>query len=59
MKLIALRPQDEADIQELIAAYGRGLDLEFIRRELETLTTPDDPRRGKLEAWIRQAAAEP
>jgi hypothetical protein len=55
MKLIAMRPQDEADIQERFAAYGIGLDLDFIRAELETFSEPDDPRRAKFETWVREA----
>ncbi|MCH7721431.1 MAG: hypothetical protein IH988_10685 [Planctomycetes bacterium] len=55
MKLIAMRPQDEADVQDLLAAYGDGLDLDFIRSELDTFTQPDDPRRIKFDTWVRQA----
>jgi hypothetical protein len=53
MKLAAMRPQDEADIRELIVAYPGGLDTEYILRELETFTEADDPRRARLEAWLR------
>ncbi len=55
MKLIAMPPQDEADVQDLLAAYGDGLDLDFIRSELDTFTQPDDPRRIKFDTWVRQA----
>lgn len=55
MKLIAMRSQDEADIQDLLAAYAGNLDLEYIRRELETFTESNDPRRAKFEAWLGQA----
>jgi predicted nucleotidyltransferase len=57
MKLMAMRPQDEADIQDLLAAYGESLDIDFIRAELATFSMPDDPRRGKLELWIHQSRA--
>ena len=58
MKLIAMRPQDEGDIQELLGAYGGELDLDFIRAELETFTEPDDPRRAKFATWVRQATTQ-
>lgn len=54
MKLIAMRPQDEADIQDLLSAYAGSLDLRFVRAELETFTEPDDPRRLQFEAWVRR-----
>lgn len=56
MKLMAMRPQDEADIRDILTAYGAKLDLEFIRAELATFSAPDDPRWVKLDAWLRQAA---
>jgi predicted nucleotidyltransferase len=56
-KLVAMRAQDEADIQEIVAAYHDNLDLDYIRAELETFTDADDPRRAKFESWIRQARA--
>jgi predicted nucleotidyltransferase len=58
MKLIAMRPQDEVDIRELLAAYGGKLDLDYIRAELDTFTDAGDPRRVKLESWIRQLNQE-
>jgi predicted nucleotidyltransferase len=54
MKLIAMRSQDEADIQDLLAAYGGKLDFDFVRAELDALVQPEDRRRAKLEEWIRQ-----
>ena len=54
MKLIAMRPQDEADIQDLLAAYAGGLDLDYVRAELDTFTELNDPRRGKFESWVRR-----
>ena len=54
MKVIAMRPQDELDVRDLLAAYGAGaLDLEFIRRELDALgTDANDSRRAKFESWV-------
>ena len=54
MKLIAMRPQDEADILDLLAAYGSRLDLTYVRAELDTFTDQNDPRRLKFEAWVRK-----
>jgi hypothetical protein len=53
MKLAGMRPQDEADIQDLLAAYGGKLDLDYVRRELSTFTAADDPRVAKFEAWVK------
>jgi predicted nucleotidyltransferase len=54
MKMIAMRPQDEADIRELLAAYLDRLDLEYIRRELDTFSDANDERRTKFESWVSQ-----
>jgi predicted nucleotidyltransferase len=53
-KLISMRPQDQADIQDLLAAYGDEVDLDFIRAELDTFAPADDPRRAKFESWIQR-----
>ena len=55
MKLIAMRSQNESDVRDLLAAYGEDLDLDFIRSEIATFAEPDDPRRTKFEAWVREA----
>ena len=55
MKLIAMRPQDEADVRELVAAHQGELDLGFIRTEMESIADEDDPRRSKFETWVREA----
>lgn len=57
MKLIAMRPQDESDIQDLLSAYGDELDFDFIRTELEAFTAPGDPRRAKFATWVRRSAS--
>jgi predicted nucleotidyltransferase len=54
-KLIAMRPQDEIDIQDLLAAYAGRLDLAFVRAELETFSGADDPRRVKFDQWVERA----
>jgi predicted nucleotidyltransferase len=55
MKLISARPQDETDIQDLLAAYGDRLDMNYVRAELDTVMQADDPRRTKLETWFGRA----
>jgi hypothetical protein len=57
MKLMAMRPQDEADIQDLLATYGASLDLEFIRSEFQTFANTDDPRRAKFESWVAPSSS--
>jgi len=52
MKLIALRPQDQADIQDLLTAYAGEVDLNYIRNELDAVMTPDDHRRMMFETWV-------
>jgi hypothetical protein len=56
MKLIAMRPQDELDVRDLMAAYAGHLDLDFIRAEMETFTEAGDPRRARFEEWVRQTS---
>jgi hypothetical protein len=53
MKLIAMRPQDQADIQDLLSTYGKRLDLDYVRSELAAIADPSDPRREEFEAWVR------
>jgi predicted nucleotidyltransferase len=52
MKLIALRPQDQADIQDLLTAYAGEVDLNYIRNELDAVMTSDDHRRMMFETWV-------
>jgi hypothetical protein len=56
-KLIAFRPQDESDIQDLLAAYQGRLDLDRVRAEFGTVADPADPRWEKFESWIRMLTA--
>ena len=32
-----------------------GLDMKYVRTELDTLMPSDDPRVAKLESWVRRA----
>jgi predicted nucleotidyltransferase len=59
MKVIAARPQDQADVRELIAAYGRALDLSHIRTELDTVMNEDDPKRLLFESWLIEILPNP
>jgi hypothetical protein len=52
MKVIAMRPQDESDVRDLLATYAGSLDLDFVRKELDAISEPNDPRRVKFEAWV-------
>ena len=56
-KLMAMRPQDEADIRDLLVAQAGALDLDFIRGEMESFMPADDPRREHFERWVREATA--
>jgi predicted nucleotidyltransferase len=53
LKLVASRPQDLVDIQNLLAANRGGLDLDWIRREWQTIFDADDPRLTRFEALVR------
>jgi hypothetical protein len=48
IKLLAYRPQDVADIGNLVAAYRDTLDLDWIRSEWATVADPADPRLARL-----------
>jgi hypothetical protein len=57
MKLIAFRPQDQADISDLLAAHRAHVDFNMIRAEFETVADPADPRWAKLDSWVREVQA--
>lgn len=52
LKLVAFRPQDRLDIENLVAAHPRELDVDWIRAEWQTLAGLDDPRMKQLMNWI-------
>ncbi len=54
MKLIAFRPQDEADIKDLLAAHSGHIDMNYVRAEFATVADESDPRWGKLQAWLNE-----
>jgi hypothetical protein len=46
--LLAYRPQDQFDIEYLVAAHRDTLDLDWIRSEWAPVAAADDPRLGRL-----------
>lgn len=56
MKMIAFRPQDQADIKELLGGYRGRLDLDFIRGEFSAISEPTDPRWAIFEGWLKEGA---
>lgn len=57
MKVIAMRPQDQADIRALIVGIDN-LDVGYIRGELDQIMQADDPRRIKFEGWVSELTKE-
>jgi hypothetical protein len=56
MKVLAMRPQDETDVRDLLATYAGSLDLDFVRRELDAVMESNDPRRVKFEEWAAESS---
>jgi len=52
LKLLAFRPQDQVDIENLVAAQRDSLDLDWIRAEWQTVMSLDDPRMHRLLEWV-------
>lgn len=48
LKLLAFRLQDQVDIENLVAANERTLDLDWIKAEWRTVASLDDPRMLRL-----------
>jgi hypothetical protein len=48
LKLLAFRTQDLLDIENLIAAKGATLDVDWIRAEWQTIMALDDPRMTRF-----------
>lgn len=51
-KMLAFRPQDQADIDTLLAANSDTIDLDYIRREWSSVSAGEDERNAWLEAAI-------
>jgi hypothetical protein len=56
VKLLAYRPQDVVDIENLVAAHRETLDLEWIRSEWATVAAVDDPRMRRVVELIGKMA---
>jgi hypothetical protein len=51
-KLLAYRTQDQADIENLLAANRGQLELDFIRRELQAVMDRNDPRMERFNDLV-------
>lgn len=49
-KLLFFRSKDIADLERLIAVYGKKLDVEYVRKQLVAMMGTDDAR---VETWDR------
>jgi hypothetical protein len=58
MKVISMRPQDEIDIRELLIAYAEKLDIEFIRSELSSVLTADEPRMKRFDLLVQEQSTQ-
>jgi hypothetical protein len=58
-KLLSFRAQDQLDIVNLLAANRGELDLDFIRREWQTVVDAGDPRTERFEALVREFYVAP
>ena len=53
-KIVAFRPQDQADIETLLEANGKALDLDLIRREWSAVAKDAEARNAWLEDAIKR-----
>jgi hypothetical protein len=54
LKLVALRPQDQQDIQGILTANRELLDLDWVRREWWAVIDEDDPAKEQFEQVVRE-----
>jgi hypothetical protein len=59
LKLLAYRPQDVVDIENLVAAHRDTLDMPWIESEWATVASPDDPRMVRLRELAGRPASPP
>ena len=52
LKLTAFRPQDQIDIENLIASKQGTLNIDWIRTEWQSFAALDDPRLLRLMDWV-------
>ena len=54
LKLIAMRPQDQQDIQGILAANRGSVDLDWVRREWWAVVEEDHPAKEQFEQFVRE-----
>ena len=54
-KMVAFRPQDQADIETLLVAKRGEIDFEEIRRQWASVAKGEEPRTTWLESAIARA----
>jgi hypothetical protein len=54
LKLIAMRPHDQQDIQGILTADRGLLDLGWVRHEWWAVVDDDDPAKSKVEQFVRE-----
>jgi hypothetical protein len=62
LKLLAWRTQDQLDVENLVAAHGDALDMDWMWAEWATVADPADPRLARLRELVvarRKANGEP
>jgi hypothetical protein len=56
LKLLAFRTQDILDIENLVAACGGRLDIDWIKSEWQTVASLEDPRMQRLLTIVQGGA---
>ena len=54
LKLIAMRPQDQQDIQGIFTANCGLLDLDWVRRQWWAVVDEDHPAKEQFEQFVRE-----
>jgi len=54
LKLIAMRPQDQQDIQAILSANRGRLDLDWVRREWWAVIDENDPAKEHFERLVHE-----
>ena len=54
LKLIAMRPQDQQDIQAILSTNRGSLDLDWVRREWWAVIDDNDPEKKQFEQFVRE-----